>query len=271
MTRIVIVGLGLIGGSLALALKEKGQFCIGLDKDQTVLEKALVLKAIDESLTEIQSLGKTDIVIVATPFAALPKVFASLAGTPAILTDVSGVKAPVLDMARDTLGASASRFVPGHPMAGSERHGLDAAKTDLFRDRVCILTPTAETEQEAVDKVQALWHSIGAQVVFMDANAHDETMAWVSHLPHFLAFALAAAMPQAHFCLAGDSFKSATRVAKSDPEQWADLMLANADALLSAAQELSSNMEDLMEAIRHKDRKKLLQALQQAAKSSEAA
>ena len=84
-------------------------------------------------------------------------------------------------------------------------------------------------------------------------------------------FALAAAMPQAHFCLAGDSFKSATRVAKSDPEQWADLMLANADALLSAAQELSSNMEDLMEAIRHKDRKKLLQALQQAAKSSEAA
>ena len=266
MTQVVIVGLGLIGGSLALALKRKGYTCLGVDKHPEVIERALAIKAIDGQLKAWNQLQRDDIVIVATPLSCIPEILAMLADTPAVITDVCGVKEPIIDMAKQTLGSNFPRFVPGHPMAGTEHHGIAAAKADLFENRLCILTPTEATNPEAVSAVISVWQDVGAQVTQMEVRCHDEAMAWVSHLPHFLAFALAAVVPEEYLALAGDSFYSATRVAKSDPEQWANLLLANGNALLQAGAILSSKMEIILEALRRQDKKQLIQVLEESAK-----
>jgi len=138
MMQVVIVGLGLIGGSLALALKRKGYTCLGFDRYPEVIERALAIKAIDGQLKAWKQLHRDDIVIVATPLSCIPEILAMLADTPSIITDVCGVKQPIIDMAKQTLGSNFPRFVPGHPMAGTEHHGIAAAKADLSKSPLYI-------------------------------------------------------------------------------------------------------------------------------------
>jgi prephenate dehydrogenase len=245
---LVVFGVGLIGGSFALALKGAGSVgtVVGIGRGQANLEAALALGIIDRAHTlEAEWSGEiaaADVVLVATPVAQFPALFAGLARAlppRAIVTDAGSTKQNVVAAARAAFGASLPRFVPGHPIAGTEHTGAAAAFATLYRDRNVVLTPLAETDRRALATIAELWRACGANVRELDAAAHDRIFAAVSHLPHVLAFALVdllAARADAAdvFRYAASGFRDFTRIAASSPEMWRDIALANRDALLAA-------------------------------------
>jgi prephenate dehydrogenase len=252
--RLAIVGTGLIGGSLAAALKQAGAVdeVIGLGRRRETLEKARALGLIDLIAGTPAQIAGADVIILATPVAQMEAVLAEIAphlSKQTIVTDAGSTKADVIAAARKTLGANFSRFVAGHPIAGAESNGPQAARADLFQDRNVVLCPLGETDPAAVQLVSALWQSAGAQVAHMDAERHDRIFAAVSHLPHLAAFALVddlAGRPESDefFRFAASGFRDFTRIAGSSPEMWRDIALANREALLA---ELSAYMNKLGE------------------------
>jgi len=252
--RLVIVGTGLIGGSLALALKQAGMVdeVVGLGRRRETLDQAKALGLIDVIAGSPAETGDADVVMLATPMAQMQSVLQQIAphlGEHTIVTDAGSTKRDVIAAARELLGAKFSRFVPGHPIAGAESSGPQAARADLFIGRNVVLCPVAETDTAAAETVTALWQGTGAQVVRMDAARHDRIFAAVSHLPHLAAFALVddlAARPEAEdfFRYAASGFRDFTRIAASHPEMWRDIALANREALLA---ELSAYMNKLGE------------------------
>jgi prephenate dehydrogenase len=245
---LAVVGVGLIGGSFALALKEARHVgsVVGVGRGRENLDAALASGIVDRAVTlrepwtrEIES---ADLVLVATPVGEFAALFAALAPhlrADAIVTDAGSTKESVIAAARAHLGSAFSRFVPGHPIAGTEHSGASAAFATLFRDRNVVLTPTAETDAAALATVTDLWSACGAHVRQLDPAAHDRIFAAVSHLPHLLAFALVdllAARPDADdvFRFAASGFRDFTRIAASSPEMWRDISLANRDALVGA-------------------------------------
>jgi len=252
--RLAIVGTGLVGGSLALALKqarEVGQV-IGLGRRRETLEQARSLGMIDEIAESPAGMGDADMVMLAVPMAQMPGILRDIAphlGDNTIITDAGSTKGDVIAAARELLGTKFPRFVPGHPIAGAENSGPQAARADLFVGRNVVLCPAAETDPAALEAVTALWQGTGAQVVRMDAARHDRIFAAVSHLPHLAAFALVdelAARPdmEDYFRYAASGFRDFTRIAASSPEMWRDIALANREALLT---ELSAYMDKLGE------------------------
>jgi prephenate dehydrogenase len=254
INRLAIAGVGLIGGSLAAALKRAGAVdeIIGLGRSRETLEQARSLGLIDRIAESPAQAALADVVVLAMPVAQTEAVLAALAphlAERAIITDVGSTKSDVITAARRTLGGGFSRFVPGHPIAGAERNGPQAAQADLFRDRNVVLCPEAETESHAIDAVSQLWQAAGAHVVTMSASKHDRIFAAVSHLPHLAAFALVddlASREEAadFFRFAASGFRDFTRIAGSSPEMWRDIALANREALLA---ELSAYMNKLGE------------------------
>jgi len=243
--RLVVVGVGLIGGSLALALKHAGamQSVVGVGRDRANLDAARSLGIADRiyGLNEpwTKELAAADLVVLATPVGSMAGLFASIApalGPKTLITDVGSTKQDVIAAARMHLGAALARFVPGHPIAGSERSGASAASAALFRDRSVVLTPLAETDSDAVNQVAAWWARCGATVHFLDAARHDSILAAVSHLPHVLAYALVADVARRadgaeYLSYAGTGFRDFTRLAASEPAMWRDVCIANAAAL----------------------------------------
>jgi prephenate dehydrogenase len=252
--RLAIVGTGLIGGSLSLALKQAGVVdeVIGLGRRRETLEQAKSLGLIDTIADSAAQIGNADVVMLATPMAQMQPVLRDIApylDENMIVTDAGSTKNDVIAAARKILGVKFSRFVPGHPIAGAESNGPQAARADLFIGRNVVLCPEAETDPAALERVTALWQATGAQVAQMDAAHHDRIFAAVSHLPHLAAFALVddlAARPEAEefFRFAASGFRDFTRIAGSSPELWRDVALANRDALLA---ELSAYMNKLGE------------------------
>jgi len=245
--RLVVVGVGLVGGSFALGLKAAGRVdaVVGVGRGRANLDAATALGIIDRAImidTDwTRELVDADLVLLATPVAQFPALFEAMAGRlppHAVLTDAGSTKQNVIAAARRHLGAVLPRFVPGHPIAGTEHTGAAAAFATLYRDRNVVLTPLPENDPEAVALVGALWTACGARVQELDPGTHDRIFAAVSHLPHLLAFALVdllAARPDAAevFRYAASGFRDFTRIAAGSPEMWRDIALANRGALLA--------------------------------------
>jgi prephenate dehydrogenase len=245
--KLVILGVGLIGGSFALAQKAARATgsVVGVGRGRINLEEAANLGIVDRFvlLTDdwTAEISNADVVLIATPLAQYPSLFRAIAphlGPHTIVTDAGSTKQDVIAAARATLGAALPRFVPAHPIAGTEHSGAAAAYPALFADRNVVLTPTPETDPLALATVAAAWQTCGARIRTLDAALHDRIFAAVSHLPHLLAFALVdelAARPDAEvlFRFAASGFRDFTRIAASSPEMWRDISLANRDALLA--------------------------------------
>lgn len=239
---LAIVGVGLIGGSVALGLKAAGKVgrVIGCGRSRTNLDRAIELGVIDAIAdSPEEAAAQADVVLLALPVGAMAEVFARIAphlGAATLVTDAGSTKQDVIAAARAGLGARLDRFVPGHPIAGAEHSGVEAARVDLYRDKQVILTPLAENAATDVARIADLWRAAGARVAKMEAETHDHVFAAVSHLPHLAAFALVdelAARTNAdlYFEYAGSGFRDFTRIAGSHPEMWRDIALANREPL----------------------------------------
>lgn len=242
--RLVVVGVGLIGGSFAAALRRAGAVreVVGLGRTRAALGRARELGLIDAACDDAaEALRGADLVMLAMPVgatrAALDRIAAHL-GPATVVTDAGSTKSGVVAAARAALGPAFSRFVPGHPIAGAEKSGADAAFASLFEGRKTVLTPVAETSPRALGAVRAAWEACGADVREMPAETHDAVFAAVSHLPHLLAYALVHDVAsRAHaatlFEYAASGFRDFTRIASSHPEMWRDICVANRAALSS--------------------------------------
>ncbi len=240
--RIVIIGLGLIGGSVALALRNAWPTAAitGIDRDAANLDEALRRGAID-AVGDPAAVRDADMVLLAVPVRQLPTVLAAIAPhlqAATVISDVGSTKQDVAAAARAALGERVRQFVPAHPIAGREHSGMAAAASELFEGRTVVLTPLAENRAADVNRVKAIWQACGARAVEMTAGAHDEIFAAVSHLPHMLAFALvdefaARANARSLFSFAASGFRDFTRIAGSSPEMWRDIALNNRAALVA--------------------------------------
>lgn len=251
---ISVIGIGLIGGSIGLAARAAGHRVLGFDNDDDVLSAAVSSGAIDGSLGSLGEAGRdVDLVIVSTPVGVVQEILEGLAvhTDNAIITDVSSTKATIVGIATGLLGA---RFVGGHPMAGSERHGIEAADPRLFDDAWWILTPTDATSAAAYQLVSEFVTGLGAKAVALDPQAHDELLARLSHLPQLIASAVVsvatgAGSAQAHLGLAAGGFRDVTRIAASQPDMWIDILKANRQAVLDALGDLESELADVTNAL----------------------
>ena len=242
--KVVIVGVGLIGGSFALALKRAGQVrqVVGIGRHPEALARALALGIVDtvnESYEE--ALRGADLVLLAAPVAQTGAILEALLPylePQTIVTDAGSTKCDVVAAARAVLQDRVGQFVPGHPIAGSESNGPDAALAGLYQGKKCVLTPLPENAAQDVEQVASAWRACGAVIHTLSPDDHDRVFAAVSHLPHLLAYALVddiAAKPHADllFQYAASGFRDFTRIAGSSPEMWRDISLANRAALLS--------------------------------------
>ena len=237
---LAIVGVGLIGGSLALALRKQGAVdrVLGVGRSRANLDEALRLGIIDE-IVPLEQAALADVIFVATPVAQMPAVLAALApglGEYSVITDGGSTKQDVIAAARAALGDKFAQFVPAHPIAGTEKTGAAAAFATLYEKRKVVICTEPETRPAARDQVAAMWRMVGADIHAMAAAEHDDVFAAVSHLPHLLAFALVdmlAGMPQAdqYFNYAASGFRDFTRIAAGSPEMWRDISVANRGAL----------------------------------------
>jgi prephenate dehydrogenase len=238
--KLAVIGVGLIGGSFALALKQarKVSKVVGVGRNAANLKLALERGVIDAIAPDPGAAARdADLVLVAAPVAQFPAIFAALAESKALITDGGSTKRDVIAAARKVLGKRIARFVPAHPIAGAEKSGAAAAKAELFQDRRVVLTPLKENAKASVATVEAAWSACGAKVSRMDAEEHDAVLAAVSHLPHVLAYALVHDVAKRNnsaqlFSFAAGGFRDFTRIASSHPEMWRDICLANRDRLL---------------------------------------
>lgn len=243
LKRVAIVGVGLIGGSFAIALRRAGVVAtlVGVDRNAQALERAAALGVIDTAAESVSdATSGADLVVVCVPVRAMASVLhdVALALDPgAVVTDVGSTKEDVTRTARAELRGLFPRFVPGHPIAGREASGVEAATPELFKGARVVLAPVEETAADAIELVRSCWEAAGGRVVLLEARAHDRIFASVSHLPHLLSFALVseiASRPDAAelFGFAAGGFRDFTRIAASSPEMWRDIALANRAALL---------------------------------------
>lgn len=254
--RVLVIGLGLIGGSLAAALRAArfAPVVAGFDTNATAIDIALDRGLIDEGAASLpEALRGSSLVVLAVPSLAVEGLLPLLrqhADADAVITDVASVKGGVVAAARRVFGELPPRLVPGHPIAGSERSGTQAAEARLFREHRVILCPDARTEAGALAQVRAMWACAGAEVVCMDVESHDRVLALTSHLPHALAFTLVDALAREDaseqvFRFAAGGFRDFTRIASSDPVMWRDIALANRPALLGALDLYAGRLAEL--------------------------
>ncbi|PCI44740.1 MAG: prephenate dehydrogenase [Proteobacteria bacterium] len=262
---LVVIGIGLIGGSVALALRRAG--CVGritgVGRSVENLEEAVRLGVIDDFSHDIATaVADADMVLLAVPVAACDQVFAALAKSlpdKAVVTDAGSTKQSVMASAEKYL-RDASRFVPAHPIAGTEYSGAAAAFAELFDDKKCILTPNEKTDVKALARVQSMWEAVGSRVKIMSAAEHDDVLAAVSHLPHLAAFAIVNAVGKgdAAFRFAAGGFRDFTRIASSSPEMWRDIALCNQSAIVDKIDALQEELSALRDALKAHDGDALL-------------
>jgi len=267
--RLVVVGLGLIGGSFAKGIREKGLFeeVVGVDRDPQTRRLAVELGVVDRCEENLAAgCREADVIQLAVPILAMEKVLGELATLDignAILTDVGSAKGNVVRAAKAVFGGMPARFVPGHPIAGSEQSGVEAANAKLFRRHKVILTPLDNADADAIQCVESLWRELGADVEQMAVEHHDEVLAATSHLPHLLAFTLVDSLAKRSenleiFRYAAGGFRDFTRIAGSDPVMWHDIFLANREAVLRILDVFRDDLDDLREAVDHGDGQQLM-------------
>jgi len=276
--RLCVIGVGLIGGSLARALRAAGvvREIVGCTRHAEHLQRAVDLGVIDRFDTDpATAVEGADLVFVSVPLGAMGAIFAAIGDAladNAVVTDAGSAKAAVVADVRSALGSVPDRFVPGHPIAGTEQSGVEASFAELYQDRRVILTPLPDTDRDAVARVRALWEAAGARVNEMGVEHHDEVLAATSHLPHILAFALVESLARMSeqreiFEYAAGGFRDFTRIASSDPVMWRDICLANGEAILTMIERFDQDIASLADAIRRHDGDRLL-AIFQGAKAA---
>ena len=263
--RLTIIGVGLIGGSFGAALRNVSEVreVVGYGRNSFNLERAVERGLIDRWSTSLsEAVDGANVVMIATPVGAMPALFDELARLlplSSVITDAGSVKRRVIESAQTAFGSSAVRFVPGHPIAGLEKSGVEAATANLFKGHKVILTPNDQTKTEAVTLVSALWQAVDAQLMKMSPEQHDELLAATSHLPHILAYALVNLLADqgrsGNECyeLAAGGFYDISRIASSDPIMWRDICLENGDKILDRITEYTEMMDRLAMLIRAKD------------------
>ena len=256
--RVAIVGVGLIGGSLGMALRERrlASSVVGVGRNANTLQKAVGLGAIDAFVTDFaEGVQNADLVVLATPIGQILADTEKLPGSlspGAIVTDVGSTKGEIAEAGDRFLPGV---FVPGHPMAGGERSGVEAARANLFEEATWAITPTPHTNPDALQTVRHLAQAVGARVITLSPQEHDEAVAATSHLPHVLAYALASVAGQkaarnAHVPdLAAGSFASGTRVAQSSPELWREIAFSNRAALADAVRACQAELSEVLAAL----------------------
>lgn len=262
--RLAIIGVGLIGGSLARALKRANAVgeVIGCGRNLNNLQQAVELGVIDRYDTNpALAVTEADMIVVAVPLGTIASMFAAIRdnlSAQAIITDVGSAKATVVADARQHLGNYLPRFVPGHPIAGTEKSGVAASFAELFEQHRVILTPLPETDPQAMTTVSNMWTQTGAEVIEMSVTHHDEVLAATSHLPHILAYSLVDTLAKMAerteiFRFAAGGFRDFTRIASSDPQMWHDICLANQQAILQILDSFKTDLAQLITAIQQQD------------------
>ncbi len=274
---LTIIGVGLIGGSLARALRRANAVgrITGAGRSPEHLQHARDLGVVDQITTSIPAAVKdADVVLISVPMCAYDAIFSEISGSlpsHCLITDAGSTKQHAMDAARKQLSASQiSRFVPAHPITGTEYSGVDASFAELFDGHLCVLTPGKETRSGATQVIEAMWRAAGSVVMRMDAPDHDDFLAAVSHLPHVVAYALVNAVRkqgnETHdpFQFAAGGFRDFTRIASSSPEMWRDISLCNRTSLLHKLDALQMELDDLRAALEAGDGDHLLAGFRQA-------
>lgn len=268
--KMTVIGVGLIGGSLALALKEAGFVgeVVGCGRGKPNLEKALEMGIIDRYERDPQkAVEGADLIFLATPVRTLSRVVAEISPAlkpGAIMTDGGSVKGEVLQ-AISPLVPETAHFVAGHPIAGTENSGAEAAFSSLYHGKRCILTPDAQTNPQALETVVAMWQAAGSEVVCMSTEKHDRVLAAISHLPHMVAYSLVNAVGSYdHYEenileYSAGGFRDFTRIASSDPNMWRDIALTNRKALLEMMEQFETFFAELKEDVRNGDLERLFE------------
>jgi prephenate dehydrogenase len=266
--KLVVVGVGLIGGSFALALRSAGAVArvVGVGRGPANIRRALELGIIDDAgALDGATFGDADLVLLAMPvgqMGAVMRAIAPLVGAKTVVTDAGSTKADVVALAKKALRRSLPRFVPGHPIAGTEKSGAEASFPELYRDRKVVLTPLKGTDPRALALVRAAWEACGASVFELAPREHDGVLAAVSHLPHVLAFALVDRIARHEdakrlFSYAAGGFRDFTRIASSDPEMWRDICIANRKALLAEVERYGRNLDRVKKMLARADARAL--------------
>jgi prephenate dehydrogenase len=267
--KLAIIGVGLIGSSLSLALKQAGAVrqVIGFGRNQKNLARGVELGVLDDFSNSIEAtVSDADVIVVAVPLGAMRQVFTELKPAikkDAIITDVGSAKGSVVTAARDELGAVFSRFVPGHPIAGTEKSGVEAGFSSLYQKRRVIITPLPQTDQDAISVIDEMWRHCGATIEYLSVEHHDKVLAATSHLPHMLAYALVHHLSNLNdheeiFRYASGGFRDFTRIASSDPVMWRDVCISNGDALVSLIEQYQQELDRVKAAINAEDADGLL-------------
>ena len=267
--RLTVVGLGLIGGSFAKGMRQSG-LCtevVGCDLDPVARRQAVPLGVVDRVTADLsEAVAGADMIMLAVPVLGMRAVLEQLAAMPsqtAVITDVGSTKGAVVKAVEEVFGRVPSNFVPGHPIAGSEKSGVEAARADLFKHHKVILTPLEDTSKQALALVQQCWQALQADVEQMSMADHDEVLAATSHLPHLLAFSLVDTLAGRNenleiFRYAAGGFRDFTRIAASDPVMWRDVFLANRDAVLRSLDAFTQDLSRLRDAVESRDANTLL-------------
>ena len=276
INKITIIGVGLIGGSLALALKERNlaKAVFGYGRDQTRLEEAQKSNVIDAFSTNIkEAIDEANIIVIATPVGTFKDILHQiepLISSNVIITDVGSTKSDIVNIVNDILRDKSGCFIPAHPIAGKERSGFEVSDSKLYDGKKVIITPQETNSPESIDVIDQMWKNVGADVDFMSAESHDNLLGMTSHLPHMLAFSLVNYLvdqnPNASI-YAGGGFKDFSRIASGDAVMWRDICLQNKNQIMNHLKGYQSTLDDLLEAINDEDREKLGQLFTTAKKT----
>lgn len=278
--KICIIGVGLIGGSIARASKKNGlcQHVVGVGRGIENLQKAVELGVIDEYQTDInKAVVGADLVVVCTPVGTFPEVFEVLKNNwsdDCVYTDVGSTKASAVDALQQVFGKVPENFVLAHPIAGSENNGVEASRVDLFDGKRSIITPLPNTSEKSKARCQSWWQAMGAEISEMSVEHHDVVLAATSHLPHVLAFSLVELLKHKEdehdiFKYAAGGFKDFTRIASSNPEMWADICLANGAQISSLISDYQRLNDNIVTMIANQDKQGLLDVFSSAQQARE--
>ncbi len=262
--KITIVGVGLLGGSIGLAVKKKGLACqvTGFFRDKKKIRDAIKLGAIDNGTDDfINAVDKSDLIILCSPVGDIIsklKLLKKIKANQAIITDIGSTKADIAKTARGL------NFIGSHPIAGSEQSGISHAKTDIFSNSICILTPANRTKKESLRRIAEFWRLLGAEPIILKPETHDRILAFTSHLPHAAAFSLMGTVPNEILKFSAGGLKDTTRIALSSPQIWADIFMSNKKNALKAISIFEKNLKRFKILIAGNDRRKLLLFLKKA-------
>ena len=263
--KVAIIGTGLIGGSMALDLKKKrlARHIIGVSRHKSTLMWGEKSRVIDKGSQDLSIIQGADLVVLATPVNTIlnmADVIVKFIGKDCIVTDVGSTKQEIVSK----LSKIFPNYVGSHPLAGSEKRGITNAKTDIFKNSLCILTPTKNTSPKAFKKINNLWSELGARTVLLSPGTHDRILSFVSHLPHVIAFSLIGIVPDKYLKFGATGLKDTTRIALSDSNLWADILFSNRKNILESIKYFQKNLSRIESAINKRDGKTLIKILKKA-------